>query len=159
MKWLYEGEEISSLDDMPEDVFGFIYEVTHIPTGKKYLGRKQLIYTRKRKIGKRETQKLKDEKKANGEKNWWIVPKYKYVKKESDWKDYYGSAESVQDLLTEGTEKDFKREILDFAYHKKQLNYKETKLLYVREVLEKDEYLNSNISGKFYKKDTKNQID
>ena len=159
MKWLYEGEEISSLDDMPEDVFGFIYEVTHIPTGKKYLGRKQLIYTRKRKIGKRETQKLKDEKKASGESHWWITPKYKYVKKESDWKDYYGSAESVQDLLTEGTEKDFKREILDFAYHKKQLNYKETKLLYVREVLEKDEYLNSNISGKFYKKDTKNQID
>ncbi len=157
--WLYNGKEITSLDDMPSGVFGFIYEVTHIPSGKKYLGRKQLIYTRKKKIGKRETERLKQEKKENDEPNWWIVPKSKYVEKESDWKTYYGSSSDVKELLKEGTEKDFQREILDFAYHKKQLNYKETKLLYVRGVLEKDEYINSNISGKFYKKDTKDNID
>lgn len=153
MNWLYNGKEITSLDDMPEDVFGFIYEVTHKPTGKKYLGRKQLIYTRKKKIGKRKTAKLKEEKKEAGEKNWWIVPTYEYVKKESDWKTYYGSSADVKELLKEGTEDDFEREILDFGYTKKHLNYLETKMLFVRNVLENSLYINDNISGKFFRKD------
>lgn len=157
--WLYKGKEITSIEQMPEDVFGFIYEVTHIPSGKKYLGRKQLIYNRKKKIGKRQTERLKEERKAAGEKNWWTVPKYEYVKKESDWKTYYGSSKDVKKLLEEGTEEEFIREILDFSFHKKQLNYKETKLLFERGVLEKDEYINSNIQGKWYKKDTKDTVE
>lgn len=156
--WIYKNNKISSIDDMMyytdgNEPFGFIYELTHLPSGKKYLGRKQLIYNRKRKIGKRETKRLKEEKKANGKKNWWIVPKTKYVKKESDWKEYYGSSKEVEELLTEGTEEDFKREILDFGYTKKHLNYLETKLLFVRGVIENPEYLNSNIQGKYFRKD------
>lgn len=157
--WLYNGNEITSLDDMPDNVFGFIYELTHKPSGKKYLGRKQLIYNRKRKIGKRETERLKQEKKDAGEKNWWIVPKTKYVKKESDWKTYYGSSSDVKELLKEGTEDDFEREILDFGYTKKHLNYLETKMLFVRNVLENSLYINDNISGKFFRKDIIDQIE
>jgi len=157
--WKYKGKVIEELDDMPDEVFGFIYRVTHEPSGKKYLGRKQLIYERKRKIGKRETKRLKEEKKEAGEDHWWIVPKYKYVKKESDWKSYYGSADDIQKLLEKDGEDAFDREILDFAYHKKQLNYKEVKLLFEQNVLEDDLYINSNIQGKFYPKDALDQIE
>jgi hypothetical protein len=41
--WLYKGKEIKELSDMPENIFGFIYVVTHTPTGRKYLGKKQLM--------------------------------------------------------------------------------------------------------------------
>lgn len=158
-EWKYEGKVIKELDDMPEDAFGFIYRVTHKPTGKRYLGRKQLIYKRKRKIGKRETAKLKEEKKEAGESHWWIVPKYKYVKKESDWKDYYGSNDEIAELLEKDGEDAFEREILEFAYHKKQLTYKETRLLFEKRVLEDESYVNSNIQGKFYPTDTLNQLE
>lgn len=156
--WIYNGKVIESLDDMPDNVFGFIYRVTHKPTGRKYLGRKQLIYERKRKIGKRETKRLKEEKKEAGEDHWWIVPKYKYIKKESDWKDYYGSSDEVQELLEQDGEDSFERNILCYGFSKKQLNYLETKYLFTEEVLEKDEYINSNIQGKYYPKDTKVEL-
>ena len=45
--WLYNDKEISSIEDMPENTFGFIYEVEHIPTGLKYLGKKVLYFNRK----------------------------------------------------------------------------------------------------------------
>ena len=41
--WIYKGKVITEISDMPENTFGFIYEVTHIPTGKKYLGKKGYI--------------------------------------------------------------------------------------------------------------------
>lgn len=159
MSWIYKGKKVESLDDIPDNAFGFIYEITHIPSGRKYIGKKQLIFKRKRKIGKRETKRLKEEKKENGETNWWIVPKKKIVKKESDWLDYYGSSEEVKELLEEGNKEDFKREILDYATHKKNLSYKETKILFEYGVLEdQDTFINSNIQGKFYPKDVKDKI-
>ena len=33
--WLYKNEEIKELTDMPNPTFGFIYEVTQTPTGRK----------------------------------------------------------------------------------------------------------------------------
>lgn len=151
MNWLYDGKEITELEDFPENTFGFVYQITHLPTGKKYIGKKQLVYTQKKRIGKKEKKRIKEEKKLKGERA--ISPTFKYVKKESDWKTYYGSSKEVEELLTEGTEKDFKREIICYGFTKKQLNYLETKYLFVREVLEKDEYFNSNIQGKYYRKD------
>lgn len=156
MNWLYKGNKVVSVDDMPEGVYGFVYEVIHKPTGKKYLGKKQVTFTRKTKIGKREAQRIKEEKKLKGERA--VSPKFKKVTKESDWKDYVGSSDEVKQLLTEGSLNDFERYILDYAFHKKQLSYKETKLLFTNEVLEKEIYINSNIQGKWFRKDTKNNI-
>ncbi len=33
--WLYKEQQIQELTDMPENTFGFVYEVTHITTGRK----------------------------------------------------------------------------------------------------------------------------
>ena len=133
--WLYKNKEINSIEDMPADTFGFVYLVTHTPSGKKYLGKKQLI-------ANRTLPPLKGQKKK------------RKIQKESDWKTYYGSQTEVKQLVKESQDMlEFVREILIFASTKKQLTYFETKLQFVNEVLENDEYLNSNILGKFFRKD------
>lgn len=133
--WIYEGNPIESIDDMPEGTFGFVYEVTHIPTGKRYVGKKQLMMNRTLPPLKGQKRKRK-------------------VIKEGDWKTYYGSQSEIKSLLKEGSELDFSRIILNFVPSKKLLTYYETKYLFERGVLEKpDEYLNDNILGKFYRKD------
>ena len=133
--WLYKNKEINSIEDMPADTFGFVYLVTHTPSGKKYLGKKQLI-------ANRTLPPLKGQKKK------------RKIQKESDWKTYYGSQTEVKQLVKESKDKlEFVREIIIFTSTKKQLTYFETKLQFVNEVLENDEYLNSNILGKFFRKD------
>ena len=133
--WLYKNKEINSIEDMPTDTFGFVYLVTHTPSGKKYLGKKQLISNRTLPPLKGSKRKRK-------------------IQKESDWKTYYGSQTEVKQLVKESQDKlEFVREIIIFTSTKKQLTYFETKLQFVNEVLENDEYLNSNILGKFFRKD------
>ena len=54
MQWYYQNELIQEISDLPENAFGFIYQTTHLPTGKKYIGKKSLIYNLKKKLGKKE---------------------------------------------------------------------------------------------------------
>ena len=54
MKWKNtNGETISSISDFPDNTFGFVYRVTHIPTGKSYIGKKVLYFQRKVKLTKK----------------------------------------------------------------------------------------------------------
>ena len=140
MKWLYKNKEINEISDLPNNVFGFVYQTTHLPTNKKYIGKKSLMYNLKKKLGKKE--KLLWEGKGR-------PPVYKRVLKESDWKKYYGS----HSFIKEANEEDLKREILEIAYHKKELTYLECKYQFTLGVLESRSYLNDNILGKFFDKD------
>lgn len=152
--WLYKDTVISSIDDMPEGSYGFIYEVTHLPTNRKYIGKKVLYFERNVKLGKRELEALKEERKAKGIGG--RAPSKKKVIKESDWQTYYGSQTEIKELVNKGKESDFKREILMFVDNKKHLTYYEAKFLFIKEVLEKnDEYINDNILAKFYSRDFK----
>ena len=57
-------------------------------------------------------------------------------------------------LLTESKLTDFERKILVICKTKKELTYFECKYLFINEVLEtRDNYINDNILGKFYRKD------
>ena len=140
MKWLYKNKEINEISDLPNNAFGFVYQTTHLPTNKKYIGKKSLIYNLKKKLGKKE--KALWEGKGS-------PPIYKRVLKESDWKNYYGSHSFIKDA----NEKDLTREILEIAYHKKELTYLECKYQFTLGVLESRSYLNDNILGKFFDKD------
>ena len=140
MKWLYKNKEINEISDLPNNAFGFVYKTTHLPTGKKYIGKKSLIYNLKKKLGKKE--KALWEGKGR-------PPVYKRVLKESDWKSYYGSHSFIKDANKE----DLTREILEVAYHKKELTYLECKYQFTLGVLESRSYLNDNILGKFFDKD------
>ena len=132
--WLYKEEVIDSIEKMPKNTFGFIYEVCYIPTNEKYLGKKVLQFNKK-------------------------LPPLKGFKRkrkvivESDWQTYYGSHQKIKNLLKEGKQDNFKRTILEFAFNKKNLTYLETKYLFSNHVLENTEYINDNILGKFFRKD------
>ncbi len=119
---------------MPKNTYGFIYEVTHIPSGKKYLGKKVLVFNRTLPPLKGKKRKRK-------------------VQKESDWKTYYGSHKEIKNLLKENKQDEFDRKILQFVPTKKLLTYFECKYLFINEVLEHSEYINDNILAKFYRKD------
>lgn len=156
LTWTFKEKEIESIEDMPQDTYGFIYVVEHIPSGKKYLGKKVLYFTRNKKLGKKETEALKLERKEKGLRG--RVPVKKKVVKESDWKTYYGSQKEILKLVKEGKKGEFKRTILKFVPSKKLLTYYETKYLFIKEVLEhENEYINDNILGKFYRKDFNEQ--
>ncbi len=148
--WLYKGEQINSIEDLPEGTFGFVYRTRYIPTDQCYIGKKQLIYNLKKKLGKKE--KALWEGKGR-------PPVYKRVEKESDWKTYYGSHTEVKKLLKEEGEDKFIREILELAFEKKRLTYLENKYLFTLEVLENKRYFNDNIEGRYFKKDFIENLD
>jgi hypothetical protein len=143
--WLYKNKPMEALSSFPEGTFGFIYMVTHIPSGLSYLGKKSLHHNVKKKL----TKKQLAEQTGRGRK-----PTTEVVQKESDWKTYYGSAKPILELIKEGKQEEFTREILQLVPNKKLLTYYECKYLFVKGVLEEPEkWYNDNILGKFYRKD------
>jgi hypothetical protein len=143
--WLYKNEEVYSLEDIPQNTFGFIYITTHTPTGKKYLGKKSIYHNVKKKLTKKE---LVEQPVTRGRKSTTTT-----IQKESDWKTYYGSEEFIKQKIKDKKQEEFTREILFFVPNKKLLTYYECKYQFVYGVLESDEWLNTNILGKFYSKD------
>jgi hypothetical protein len=107
MEWTYNEKQINEIKDLPEGAFGFIYQTTHLPTGKKYIGKKSLIYNLKKKLGKKEKALLEGKGRP---------PTFKRVLKESDWKTYYGSNAFIKDANND----DLERKILQIAYNKKR---------------------------------------
>ena len=142
--WLYNLTQINSLEDIPENSFGFIYITTHTPTGKRYLGKKSLFHNVKKKLTKKELA----EQTGPGRKPTTIV-----IQKESDWKTYFGSEEFIKQKIKENKQEEFTREIIQLVPNKKLLTYYECKYQFVYGVLESEEWLNTNILGKFYSKD------
>ena len=123
MHWTYQGNEITKL---PEEVIGFVYEITNTTNGRKYIGKKLARFKRSRPPLK-------------GRKN-----KRRY-KVDSDWQDYYGSSDELTaDILKLGKEK-FKREILFYCYSKAELSYIEAREQFARKVLESNDYYNGHI--------------
>ena len=132
--WNYKEGKIWQREQMPDGTYGFIYEVVHNPTGRKYIGKKVLEFNRTLPPLKGQKRKRK-------------------VVKESDWLTYYGSHQEIKQLIKEGKQEEFSREILEFVPTKKLLTYFECKYLFIKEVLEHNEYINDNILAKFYRKD------
>jgi len=154
--WIYKDRLITSIDDMPEGTYGFIYQVNHKKSGLKYIGKKVLYFERNKRLGKRALQALREERAKKGIKG--RVPLKQKVVTESDWKDYYGSHPKIKELLKKDGEMAFSRKILSFVKSKKELTYYECKELFINEVLERNhQYINDNILGKFYRKDFLNE--
>ena len=143
--WLYNDKEVSSLENFPADTYGFIYQVTHVPSGFSYIGKKVLHHNVKKKL----TKKQLAEQSGRGRKSTTEV-----IQKESDWKTYYGSAKPILELLKQGRQDEFERVILCLVPNKKLLTYYECKYLFTMSVLENSEkWYNDNILGKFFRKD------
>jgi len=145
MNWIYKGNTIEDISQFPENIYGFVYIVTHTPTNKSYIGKKVLYHNKKIKLGKKEIAVQT----GPGRK-----PTTKIVTKESDWKTYYGSEIEIKKLLAEGKHNEFERVILKIVDNKKLLTYFEVKHQFIYEVLEHpNDWFNNNILGKFFSKD------
>ena len=121
--WVQQEKEVIEL---PETCAGFVYEITNIINGRKYIGKKLAKFKRSRRPLK-------------GRKN-----KRRY-KVESDWQHYYGSSDQLlADLERIGKDK-FKREILFYCKNKAELNYIEAREQFARKVLESNDYYNGHI--------------
>lgn len=131
--WKYKEQAINSLEDMPEQhqgALGFVYLIVHLPTGRKYIGKKLL--------------------QAAGTKT--VKGVKKKIKKESDWKSYWSSSPTIKEMIAQdGGTHNFSREILNFCYSKSSLLYCEEFALYFYGALETEDFLNSNIRSKIYK--------
>ena len=131
--WTYQGTTFTSADI--DDLFGFVYRITNLTNGRKYIGRKYFWQKRKpRGGGRRRTS-------------------------ESNWKTYYGSSkELAEDRKLLGNE-NFKREILSVHRTPGKVNYEETRQLFRYDVLTEalDDgtpmYYNSNVLGRYMRKD------
>ena len=144
-KWFYNDKWIESIEDFPQDTYGFIYITIHEPSGKSYVGKKSLYHNVKKKLTKKELA----EQTGRGRKSTTQT-----IQKESDWKTYYGSAKPILELIKQGKQKDFTRKILCLVLNKKLLTYYECKYLFQLGVLENsEEWINDNIQGRFFSKD------
>ena len=134
--WIYEGKEFLE-EHVPEDGFGFIYEMAAIVDGKsvRYIGKKNFFADVKTKLAKKN---MPTDKRL---KTYTRKRKFTY-------QNYFSSNEVLKAAKKDGVV--IKREIVRICKSKTELSYWETKLQFVYGVLESDEFLNGNILGKFY---------
>ena len=152
--WTYQGRVITSIKDMPEGTYGFIYEVIYKPTDVRYIGKKVLYFERNKRLGKKALKALQEERSKQGLRG--RTPAKQKVISESDWKDYFGSQKEILILSKkDNSSRNWEKRILQYVPTKKLLTYYETKYLFKNGILE-DKYgahINDNILGKFFRKD------
>ena len=139
MSWIYQGKEFEE-GDIPVGGIGFIYIMTAIIDSKSvaYIGKKNFFANIKRPLGKKALAMSTDKR----------LKKYKRELR-PDFMRYYSSNKILKDAHKAGVV--IKREILMICYSAMELTYQEVKHQFKYEVLEKEEYLNANILGRFYK--------
>jgi hypothetical protein len=134
MTWLYETSEINQL---PDDCVGFVYLITNLLSGRKYIGKKLAKFSKTT----QKTVKLK-----NGTKK----KKKIRTKIDSDWQTYYGSSpELLRDIELLGSE-NFSREILYYCKSKAECSYIEAREQFQRRVLESTDYYNGIINCRIH---------
>lgn len=122
MTWFYNGSEFED----PNGAYGFVYRITHTTTGKQYIGRKYFT--------------LAGTKQVNGKK--------KKIRKESDWKTYFGSSKYLLADIQKYGKEGFHREILRLCKNRSECAYYETKFIFAEDALLNETYYNSWVSCK-----------
>jgi hypothetical protein len=128
--WIYENK---LYDEAQKEYMGFVYLITDLTTNRKYIGKKLFWNTRKLKPLKGKTRRRTQ-----------VV--------ESNWKNYYGSNEELQQLVENSHAQRFEREILHLCTKKGIMSYLEAREQFDRNVLLSDEYYNNFIGCKIHGK-------
>ena len=139
MSWIYKGKEFTETN-IPENGIGFVYHMSVILNGNTYayIGKKNFFSNVKKKLGKKALALVTDKR----------LKKYTKEQK-ANFENYYSSNQQLKEAYKAGCV--IKREILVICYSATELTYQEVKHQFKYEVLEKENYLNANILGRFYK--------
>ena len=128
--WYYENNEYN---ETPEEYQGFVYCITELDTGKKYIGKKNFWKPKTLPKNSKRTRRVR-------------------TRIESDWQEYYSSNKEVQLLVESKGSNNYKREILKLCKTKGEMSYYEAKLQFEKDVLLSDEYYNEFIGCKIHSK-------
>ncbi len=124
MQWTYQGKIV---EEISEEYIGFVYLITNLTNNKKYIGKKLAKF----KVTKKPLKGKKNKRRST---------------KESDWKDYWGSSDTLNADVENLGPQNFTREILYYCTSRGELSYLEAKEQFDREVLKTDEYYNGIIN-------------
>ena len=128
--WYYNEE---AFEETPEEYQGFVYMITELDTGKKYIGKK--FFWKPKILPKTKTRKRRIK-----------------TRVESDWRKYYGSSVEVKSLVEEKGVDNYKRDILYLCRTKGECSYYEAKLQFQYDVLLSDDFYNEFIGCKIHSK-------
>ena len=123
-QWTFDG---TLVEELPEDCEGFVYLITNLTNGQKYVGKKLARF----KVTKPPLKGRKNKRRST---------------KESDWRTYFGSSDHLNADVKELGEDKFTREILYYCQSRGMLSYLEAKEQFDRKVLLTDEYYNGIIN-------------
>ncbi len=139
MDWSFEGKPFVEVPDL----YGFIYEIEYTD-GSKYIGKKN-FYDRKEldPLKKGGTRKFHIE--FVGRNRGGKRVKREVFKTVSNWMKYEGSHDTAEDLTIAS------KTIIALVPTKRSLTYLEAKMLFCKEAIEDDTYLNIQILGRFFK--------
>jgi hypothetical protein len=124
MQWTYQGKIV---EEISEEYIGFVYLITNLTNGKKYIGKKLAKF----KVTKKPLKGKKNKRRST---------------KESDWRTYWGSSDHLNADVEQLGPENFTREILYYCTSRGELSYLEAKEQFDREVLKTDEYYNGIIN-------------
>ena len=124
MQWTYQGKQVEQIS---EEYIGFVYLITNLTNGKKYIGKKLAQF----KVTKKPLKGKKNKRRST---------------KESDWRTYWGSSDKLNEDVEHLGPENFTREILYYCTSRGELSYLEAKEQFDREVLKTDEYYNGIIN-------------
>lgn len=132
--WFYNNIEFT--EEMIGNNFGFVYEIINLTNNRKYVGKK--FFTR---AG---TKQIKGKKKK--------------VRLSSGWANYWSSSEELKADVKKLGEQNFRRNILYLCKTRSECSYRETKEIFTRDALLKEDYYNSWVSCKIHKTHVLNKI-
>ena len=140
--WTYQNQAVETL---PEDCIGFVYLITNLTNGRKYIGKKLAKFSKTT----YKTVKLK-----NGTK------KKKKIRSKisSDWQTYWSSSDELKKDIELLGQNNFTREILFYCKSKSECTYLEARTQFERKVLESDDYYNGQISCRIHQSHIKGKI-
>jgi hypothetical protein len=124
MQWTYQGKIVEQIS---EEYIGFVYLITNLTNGKKYIGKKLAKF----KVTKKPLKGKKNKRRST---------------KESDWRTYWGSSDHLNADVEHLGPENFTREILYYCTSRGELSYLEAKEQFDRGVLKTDEYYNGIIN-------------
>jgi hypothetical protein len=129
MSWFFLNTTDEFTEEHIGEAFGFVYMITHLKTGRKYIGKK--FFT------KSKTKQVKGKKKRS--------------RVSSDWLSYWGSNKKLQEEVKENGKDQYVREILHLCKTRSECSYWETWEIFTRHALMHDSYYNEWVSCRIRK--------